>query len=325
MKIEEGVKLDYCDVLIRPKRSKIPSRSKIDLVRTYKMPELNRVWTGVPIVAANMYATGTFAMAIALAKRQMITALHKHYSEDELVDFFLSDESLWDYVFYTIGIRDGDLEKLKNVSLRVLLQRSIYPDNGYVNIDILHQFEKENKANPSPAFIQNVLSSGVFPRMLNIDVANGYSKYFNDKVKEIRKMFPQSILMAGNIVSREMTEQLILSGVNIVKVGIGPGCFVAGTKVKTKDGLKKIENIKVNNEVLTHRVRYKKVVSTLTKKEKKSICSVNDIKCTGNHEFYVLHKKYRDIVNDKNIDEYAEWTAAEDLTKDYLLLKIKKD
>jgi dihydroxyacetone kinase len=65
------------------------------------------------------------------------------------------------------------------------------------------------------------------------------------------------------------------------------------------------------------------VTNTFIFTDKKSIVKVNNIKATPNHEFYVLHKKYRDIVNDSNIKQYAEWIEAKHLTKDYLLLKHK--
>jgi GMP reductase len=57
----------------------------------------------------------------------------------------------------------------------------------------------------------------------SLDVANGYTERFVDFVRLARRVFPDVIIVAGNVVTREMTEQLILSGADIVKVGIGPG------------------------------------------------------------------------------------------------------
>jgi len=189
MRVEDGTKLDFQDVLIRPKRSRAPSRSSIQLERTFTAKYSGLEWTGVPIIAANMYGTGTVAMAEALSKHHMLTALHKHYKIPKLVDFFDTNRDLWDYVFYTIGINPKDVEKLKEVVYRIPL----------INHD------------------------EVFPKLLCVDAANFYTEFANDRIKEIRKQFPEAILMAGNVVSKEMTEQLILSGVDIVKVGIGGG------------------------------------------------------------------------------------------------------
>ena len=84
MRIDNDVKLDFNDVLIRPKRSTLTSRKNVDLERTFTFMHSGRTWTGVPVVAANMDTTGTFEMARALAEHRMITALHKHYSVEEL-------------------------------------------------------------------------------------------------------------------------------------------------------------------------------------------------------------------------------------------------
>lgn len=88
MRIENDVKLDFRDVLIRPKRSTLTSRKNVDLERTFTFMHSGRSWSGVPILAANMDTTGTFEMARALTQRKMITALHKNYSVEELSEFF---------------------------------------------------------------------------------------------------------------------------------------------------------------------------------------------------------------------------------------------
>jgi GMP reductase len=66
MRIEEDIKLDFKDVLIRPKRSTLSSRKEVDLVRTFKFKHSGWEWTGVPIMAANMDGVGTIDMAKAL-------------------------------------------------------------------------------------------------------------------------------------------------------------------------------------------------------------------------------------------------------------------
>ena len=103
MHIENEVKLDFKDVLIRPKRSTLSSRSNVDLIRPFTLRNSRVEYSGVPIIAANMDTTGTFEMAEALGKYDLSVALHKHYSEDEYVAYFngLKRKST---AFYSMGV-----------------------------------------------------------------------------------------------------------------------------------------------------------------------------------------------------------------------------
>lgn len=304
MPIITDVKLDFKDVLLQPKRSTLKSRSQVDLIREYKFKN-GKIWNGTGIVAANMDHTGTFEMAKELASYGLMVALHKHYTVEELVEFYVDNQDIWDNVFYGMGVTDQDYEKFNKVHLEVAekTQRSFF----------------------------NVC----------IDVANGYSEGFLDFVASFKKDVDNSVVMAGNVVTGDMTQELILAGVDIVKVGIGPGCFVPGQLVRTKRGLVPIEEIDYRDEVLTHKNRWKRVLTTIenegtahrrTDKDgvlvisanpHSKIIKVNDIKATPNHEFYVIHKKYQNDVTDDNIQEYAEWIAAENLTTDYMMVKYE--
>lgn len=185
MRIEEDIKLDYKDVLVIPKRSTLRSRKDVNLLRKFEFKNSGRELEIIPIVAANMDGVGTISMFKSLSEHQMMTALHKHYSLPELKKFFDSTPpSKLKYVFYTIGLNGEDFEKLKKL-IKILKKDTI----------------------------QNIC----------IDVANGYTEYFIDFVKKVREEYPDKIIMAGNVVTPEMTEQLILSGADIVKIGIGPG------------------------------------------------------------------------------------------------------
>jgi len=183
MRIDNDVKLDFNDVLIRPKRSTLTSRKNVDLERTFTFMHSGRTWTGVPVVAANMDTTGTFEMARALAEHRMITALHKHYSVEELKEFF-EDFAESDYVAYSLGIRDEDFEKLTAV-----------------------------------------LEAGLGDKFnfIVLDVPNAYLERFIGKVKELRALCPNHTIIAGNCVTNEITEEILLRGADIVKVGIGSG------------------------------------------------------------------------------------------------------
>ena len=84
MRIEDDLKLTFRDVLIRPKRSTLKSRSEVSLSRTFKFRHTENEWTGVPVVAANMDTTGTFEIAKALQEENMMTCLQKFYSVKEI-------------------------------------------------------------------------------------------------------------------------------------------------------------------------------------------------------------------------------------------------
>src|SRR5208282_4611548 len=114
MKIESELRLDFDDVLIRPKRSVTPSRESIDLKREHRFRTAvpHRRWTGIPIIAANLDTTGTMRMAVALHDLNMLTCLHKYYPLEDLVRFFTESPARTS-TFYTLGIRDEDFDKLK--------------------------------------------------------------------------------------------------------------------------------------------------------------------------------------------------------------------
>ena len=206
MRIEEDIKLDYKDVLIRPKRSTLGSRKEVDLqrgftFRNYKGETTDyRHYRGTPIMASNMDGVGTFEMADVLATGGIFTCLVKTYSVNELVDYFDQDDRSHDparteYVAMSIGITDADHAKFRDV------------------------YEQ----------------TGSRLKYVCIDVANGYSERFAQFVKEFRNQYPNIVIIAGNVVTGEMTEELILSGADIVKVGIGPGS-VCTTRIQTGVG-----------------------------------------------------------------------------------------
>ena len=103
MHLDNDIKLDFKDVLIRPKRSTLTSRSQVDITREIKFRWSSEIFQNIPIIAANMDTTGTFEMARALGRHKMMTALHKHYEADQYIDFFKSLEVKSD-AFYSLGI-----------------------------------------------------------------------------------------------------------------------------------------------------------------------------------------------------------------------------
>ena len=191
MRLEEEVKLDYKDVLIRPKRSTLRSRKEVSLQRTYRFRHSQQQWTGVPIMAANMDGVGTLGMHQALSAHDMFVCAVKHYEESdwEQASSFLRR----DRIAISTGTGAEDWEKVQQIITTHNLS------------------------------------------WICIDIANGYSEHFVDFIKRVRDRFPSITIIAGNVVTADMTQELILSGADIVKVGIGPGS-VCTTRIQTGVG-----------------------------------------------------------------------------------------
>ncbi len=165
MRIEDDIKLDFNDVLIRPKRSTLVSRKNAELNRVFTFKYSKHIWKGVPIVASNMDHVGTLNMAKVLSSFNMLTALCK------FVEY--PDNNDLQYLMRTIGL------------------------------DVELDFET--------------------PTWLCIDIANGYTERFFNYINKVREKHSNAIIVAGNVCTPEATEQIILAGADIVKLGIGPG------------------------------------------------------------------------------------------------------
>ncbi len=195
MRIETDLKLGFKDVLIRPKRSTLKSRAQVKLERTFTFLHSRRNWTGIPVIAANMDTVGTFELADVLAQFGLLTAVHKHYSVQQWNEFLKDKEKT---IFNHIMASTGTAES---------------------DFKLLEQ----------------IIAAHPLIEFICIDVANGYAEAFVDFVKQCRDSFPDKTIVAGNVVTGEMVEELLLSGADIVKVGIGPGS-VCTTRVKTGVG-----------------------------------------------------------------------------------------
>lgn len=195
MRIEYGYKLGFKDVLVRPKRSALNSRAEVSLNRQYTFKNSGYVWNGVPIIAANMDTVGTFNMALALHKYQLMTAIHKHYTTQQWREFLRAvPAKFFDHIAISTGVTNQDYEHLINII-------QMYPEIKFICID----------------------------------VANGYTESFVNHVKKVRNQFSKQVIIAGNVATGEMVEELLISGADIVKVGIGPGS-VCTTRLKTGVG-----------------------------------------------------------------------------------------
>jgi GMP reductase len=199
MLIEQEIKLDFSDVLIKPKRSTLSSRKEVDLKRTYKFKHSKWQWTGVPIMGSNMDGVGTTEVAEALYEHRMFTCLVKSYNHWQLEPTI--DKIGGNYLAVSTGTSERDLNKL--------------------------------------VLILDTITAISF---ICIDVANGYSEHFGDFVAEVRRLYPKHTIIAGNVVTADMTQELILRGADIVKVGIGPGS-VCTTRVQTGVGYPQLSAI----------------------------------------------------------------------------------
>ncbi|EKM29821.1 guanosine monophosphate reductase [Vibrio harveyi] len=149
-----------------------------------------------------MDSVGSFAMAKALAEHGVMTAVHKHYTVEDWAEF----------------AKTADKTTLNNVMV----------STGTSDAD----FQKTKD-------IMAISDEFIF---ICIDIANGYSEHLVEYVQRVRAEFPDKVISAGNVVTGDMCEELILAGADIVKVGIGPGS-VCTTRVKTGVGYPQLSAI----------------------------------------------------------------------------------
>ncbi|OUW32552.1 MAG: GMP reductase [Flavobacteriaceae bacterium TMED171] len=206
MRIEQDIKLDYQDVLFKPKRSTLTSRKDVDLTRTFKFYNSGKEWTGVPIMASNMDGVGTFAMAKVLQEKKMITVLRKHYTLDDWKNAIGNGVKM-KYLSVCTGtgvIWDPNAKDY--ATMKAVLE--MYPDIPFICVD----------------------------------VANGYFENYGDFIEKLRDEYQDKTIIAGNVITAEMTEELILRGADIVKCGIGPGS-VCTTRLMTGVGVPQLSGI----------------------------------------------------------------------------------
>jgi GMP reductase len=200
-RIIDDPKYDFKDVLILPKRSSLSSRSDVSLEKEYTFLNSGRKYKGIPIMGANMDGVGTIEQAAKLASAGLFTALTKHYTLEELIEFY-NTCGPWaiEHTAYSMGISKDDLDKF-------------------------NKFKKVSYA-----------------KFLCVDVANGYQQNFVDFIAKLRKDNPDHVIIAGNVVSPEITEALLFAGADIIKVGIGPGS-ACSTRIKTGVGYPQLSAI----------------------------------------------------------------------------------
>ncbi len=193
MRIEEEIKLDYSDVLFRPKRSTLKSRKDVDLNRKYTFKHSKLSWQGIPIIASNMDGVGEIDVAKKLTSHKLMTALTKQHDINQIGTIYKKN-IFFDSIALSCGTSKDSYNRLNSILKK-------YPKFKFICID----------------------------------AANGYSENFSNFVSEVRKKYPKKTIIAGNVVTADMTQELVLSGADIVKVGIGPGS-VCTTRIQTGVG-----------------------------------------------------------------------------------------
>ena len=186
MQIIDSVQLDFSDVLIKPRRSSIDSRSKVDITRNYKFKWCPYTIKGTGIMQANMGTIGNFDVSKKMLDNGLFACLHKYHNVEDLIEFYTDlidrGDDTWMRCLIAIGLRDNGIEKLRTLNEKLGVQVGI-----------------------------------------KFDVPNGYIPQVKEKVINLRKEFPDMFIMVGNVVTGDITEDLILSGADCVAVGIGPG------------------------------------------------------------------------------------------------------
>lgn len=205
MQIVDSVQLDFSDVLIKPRRSSIDSRSKVNITRDYKFKWCPSIIKGTGIMQSNMGTIGNFDVSKKMLEQGLFACLHKHHNVDDLITFYKglldNGDDRWKRCLLSIGLRDNGIEKLREINKELGIQVGI-----------------------------------------KFDVPNGYIPQVKERVIQLRQEFPEMFIMVGNVVTGDITEDLILSGADCVAVGIGGGS-ACRTREKTGCGRPQLSTV----------------------------------------------------------------------------------
>lgn len=302
---------DFDDVMIIPSMSEVNSRSEVDL-----RLHLNQ-WSPIPIMSANMDTITDVNSAFELLKHNWIPVLHKYVSISDISSLFDKIEAYNLEVLKNTSIPFLDIIDFNNKT--VLLNKNNSEPLPFL-IDKKNVFVSRGTSDQDKIKLKERLEQEPRIESICIDVANGHRLDILPYLKSLKETYPDKTLMAGNIVTSEAAILYALNGVNILKCGIGPGCFEKGSKVITKEGLKNIEDIIPGQDyVITHKNRYRKVLNKFVYEEKDKLISINGINSTLSHEYFVVNKNY------SNIETESFWIQAKDLLmENHYLIKDNK-
>ena len=277
--------LSYNDVLLCPRNSELEHLSDADIKVMYTVG-MHEIY---PIINAPMDKVCSVPLIKFMDRHSCATTIHRWFnSPQEQLEFFKSCEiEMSPRCFLAVG----NISKWKEW------------------IDVL----LEERKNHLYSFL--------------VDMANGDSKACIETVKYIKQRIGDDAygnIMAGNVATKSSFRRLQEAGANFIRVGIGGGCFAPNMKVNTTKGNKNISEVQNGDLVFTHTGECKEIIATISYYSEEVIMKINDdIECTKNHEFYVIHKKYKNEVNENNIHKFAQWIRAEDLNEDYFMIELE--
>ncbi len=290
--------LTFDDISIRPKYSEITSRSLCKL-----KTRITRNWTlDIPIIATPMDTICESEMAGAMYSMGGIGFIHRFMSIEDQV------------------------KEVRNIAYEAM--KIQYP-NGVVGIGTTNPGPTKHKF-PYGAAIgikeedkeraTKLVEAGV--DILMIDVAHAHHVNVKLMMEWLKENLPDTDLFVGTVATAEATRDLLNWGADGIHVGIGGGCFTPEMEVVTSKGSIPIINVNIGDMVYSHDGTLQKVINKFEFDRNEEIMIIDGIECTKNHEFYVVHEKYADVVTDTNIHQYAEWIAAENLTKKYFKIEV---
>lgn len=282
--------LTYQDVHIKPKYSQIQSRSNVDISTNLT----KNVKLEAPFIASPMDTVCEEEMVFEMWRLGGLGILHRFDSIEKQTER-LNTAKTWveDY------LQENNLtydDKPRNFTAAI----------GATG-DYLERAE-------------SLINAGV--EVLLIDIAHGHHSYMKSAISKLKAKWPEIEVIAGSIATGEAAYDLINWGADALRVGVGNGCFTSDMEVNTNRGEVPISEIQIGDSVQTHTGKWKSVIDTFEYEETEEIVVVNEeIECTCDHEFYVVHEKYVDVVNENNIHQYAEWIEAENLTDEYYMVE----
>lgn len=193
-------KLDFDSVLILPKRSDLASRKDVELTRQFTFRNSRESWSGIPIMSSNMTSVTTLPIAVALGKLALFSCLPKRTKPQVFIRQYLPGYLNRERFAWTCGLDEDYYKQFLDLQKQLI----------------------SNKHQPI--------------KFLCLDVANGYTTKFRDFVKRVREDSPGLTIIAGNVATPDMVAELLLSGADIVKVGIGQGSHCT-TRLQTGIGV----------------------------------------------------------------------------------------
>lgn len=297
-----GYALTYDDIQLIPSFSTIKSRQDINL----KTLLSRRYGLLNPIVASPMDTVCGYDMALKMAELGGVGCIHRFMSIEDQCD---AVQQLYERIY-------GD-----GFSVTIAEEWGVMYDDWHSEISLVPIMAAIGVSEEDKKRAKSLTECGA--NVILIDVAHGDHQNVIDMIHWCKENLNDKVdIIAGNIATAQAAERLIDAGADGLRVGIGGGCFTPNMEVRTSDGLKKIKDVEIGDEVYTHTGELKPVINKFEYGDFNEVYDIDGIEATANHKFYVVHQSKTDLVTDDNIHDYAEWVKAEDLTDEYFLIEL---